>query len=602
MPSLSEIRQKYPMYNDMSDKDFADAFHQKYYSDIPVNDFYKKIEFAEQPQPQESSGITERQAAMGVGAAIKGAGAIPAMIADVPYYAATGAKELINIPLEAATGKRIPDMGIPSPSEKYNRTITKDYGFPEPTTPNERLAADVISGAATGGTMGLGTVATGVVRGAASGASSALAGGVAREVGANAWVQFLASMAGGFGPQMVENAVKSVGSKAASAISPSTSIAGKKLPIDSEGKIIEAMKPAREAFKKLSGEEKALWTKFNETVPVTSRVNPSAVSDMAKNVRSSILSNNVNLESEAMDGVKSALQKLSELVPKQAIDNATGLPIISKTTNQATLGKLIAVRQELSAASMGNAGAKKILDAFDDSLMQQADNLLASGDTEASKLLLSAISKTREKYKRFGTEIGSGQRKSFEQFITKDATSDTEAVKAFGSSTTSTVQAPQLIERMIKEGGDSARVNLGKSYFDRAIQNSMEYMEDGRTVINPMTLRKELANITEKGADAGGIGKEIRGMIYTKKELDEMKRFMEIIKDPKSMPDKIRESGRKIPLLDMIISDPKVIAGLKTKKQVYEYLNSGIIEAQDKFGVGTISTIEALKNFNTKGE
>lgn len=45
MASINEIREKYPQYNDMSDEDFAGAFHKKYYSDIPKNDFYKKIGF-----------------------------------------------------------------------------------------------------------------------------------------------------------------------------------------------------------------------------------------------------------------------------------------------------------------------------------------------------------------------------------------------------------------------------------------------------------------------------------------------------------------------------------------------------------------------------
>lgn len=41
--NIKEIRQKYPQYNDMSDTEFADAFHSKYYSDIPKEDFYKTL-------------------------------------------------------------------------------------------------------------------------------------------------------------------------------------------------------------------------------------------------------------------------------------------------------------------------------------------------------------------------------------------------------------------------------------------------------------------------------------------------------------------------------------------------------------------------------
>ena len=41
--TIQEIRQKYPMYNDMSDKDLADRLHAKYYSDLPKADVYKKV-------------------------------------------------------------------------------------------------------------------------------------------------------------------------------------------------------------------------------------------------------------------------------------------------------------------------------------------------------------------------------------------------------------------------------------------------------------------------------------------------------------------------------------------------------------------------------
>lgn len=53
MGSLKEIRNKYPQYNDMNDQEFADKFHDKFYSDIPKDQFYQKIGF-EQKKPTES--------------------------------------------------------------------------------------------------------------------------------------------------------------------------------------------------------------------------------------------------------------------------------------------------------------------------------------------------------------------------------------------------------------------------------------------------------------------------------------------------------------------------------------------------------------------
>ncbi|KQZ25853.1 hypothetical protein ASD50_20740 [Mesorhizobium sp. Root552] len=43
MASLAEIRAKYPQYEDMDDKAFADAFYQKFYSDIPRAEFDAKL-------------------------------------------------------------------------------------------------------------------------------------------------------------------------------------------------------------------------------------------------------------------------------------------------------------------------------------------------------------------------------------------------------------------------------------------------------------------------------------------------------------------------------------------------------------------------------
>jgi hypothetical protein len=57
MASISEIRARYPQYDDMSDEDLARALHGKYYSDMPYEDFTAKIGLGQGPtdagaQPQ----------------------------------------------------------------------------------------------------------------------------------------------------------------------------------------------------------------------------------------------------------------------------------------------------------------------------------------------------------------------------------------------------------------------------------------------------------------------------------------------------------------------------------------------------------------------
>lgn len=43
MATMDDIRQKYPQYADIPDLQLADALHQKFYADIPKQDFYKSI-------------------------------------------------------------------------------------------------------------------------------------------------------------------------------------------------------------------------------------------------------------------------------------------------------------------------------------------------------------------------------------------------------------------------------------------------------------------------------------------------------------------------------------------------------------------------------
>ena len=43
MPSLPEIRQQYPQYDDLSDEQLASSLHKQFYSDMPDREFRKTI-------------------------------------------------------------------------------------------------------------------------------------------------------------------------------------------------------------------------------------------------------------------------------------------------------------------------------------------------------------------------------------------------------------------------------------------------------------------------------------------------------------------------------------------------------------------------------
>lgn len=50
MPTMQEVREKYPQYKDLPDDKLAQGLHQKYYKDMPADQFNEKIGFKPQPK------------------------------------------------------------------------------------------------------------------------------------------------------------------------------------------------------------------------------------------------------------------------------------------------------------------------------------------------------------------------------------------------------------------------------------------------------------------------------------------------------------------------------------------------------------------------
>jgi len=73
MATLQELRSKYPEYNDMTDQQFADAFHTKFYNDLPKEVFYSKIGLESKTTPKTPAQAPD-SVAMGFGDIVYGAG------------------------------------------------------------------------------------------------------------------------------------------------------------------------------------------------------------------------------------------------------------------------------------------------------------------------------------------------------------------------------------------------------------------------------------------------------------------------------------------------------------------------------------------------
>lgn len=59
MASIKQLREQYPQYNDMSNDEFAKAFHKKFYSDIEFDDFSKRIGLAPEMAPAGNEIVEE---------------------------------------------------------------------------------------------------------------------------------------------------------------------------------------------------------------------------------------------------------------------------------------------------------------------------------------------------------------------------------------------------------------------------------------------------------------------------------------------------------------------------------------------------------------
>lgn len=100
MPSIAEIRQQYPQYQDMSDQQLADAMHKKFYSDMPQDDFYKRIGF----QSQQPS-VAEDVAKSGAAGVARGTADLVGMPGGVSDMFNTGAGWLLKKGFQLATGE-----------------------------------------------------------------------------------------------------------------------------------------------------------------------------------------------------------------------------------------------------------------------------------------------------------------------------------------------------------------------------------------------------------------------------------------------------------------------------------------------------------------
>jgi hypothetical protein len=184
MPTIAEVREKFPQYRDLSDQQLADALHNKFYADMPKEEFEQKVGLKSEPQTKRGYGETfARAAAQGLsfnladefaGARNAASTKIPEAVGPIPLRTLAG---IARTGFNAITGL---DPGAAKDYEQGRdefRTAVKEGAQQNPIT----STAGNVTGALAGAAMIPGAAATlplrarmavGALQGAGYGAAS----------------------------------------------------------------------------------------------------------------------------------------------------------------------------------------------------------------------------------------------------------------------------------------------------------------------------------------------------------------------------------------------------------------------------------------------
>lgn len=157
MPTMQEVRAKFPQYDDMSDADLAGALHKKFYSDMPLSEFQQKIGFTP-PDPLNVNAPPDRGLLGGINNLVGG-------VADAATQGLT-----FGFADELGAGVRAGARGITNLmqgkdadlSGNYDRALADNRGREKQFAAEHPVAAttaNVVGGLATGGPVAKAVVA-----------------------------------------------------------------------------------------------------------------------------------------------------------------------------------------------------------------------------------------------------------------------------------------------------------------------------------------------------------------------------------------------------------------------------------------------------------
>jgi len=202
MPTIAEIRQQYPQYDDLSDEQLAQGLHQKYYSDLPYEDFQQRIGMQTVPQepPRTAAEEMGRAASVHTGAALKGAGGLVLLPLDLATSIVNVAQRIMGpgrpyeVTMDDGTTRTVTPSDFATPGQRFRESVDAVFGAPE--TPTERMTTSVTR-ALGGAGAGIGTAIPVLAASPGAQAAGAVGGGSASQAAAEAGLGPVAQLAAG---------------------------------------------------------------------------------------------------------------------------------------------------------------------------------------------------------------------------------------------------------------------------------------------------------------------------------------------------------------------------------------------------------------------
>lgn len=386
MITVAEIRKKYPEYEDLSDEQLVNGLHSKYYSDIPIEEFYGKVGFSKQteepkqqtPTPQEApkpveepapemaadpeaammqnvetgktdyAGELGQQAKLTARAAIRGGGALAGMFGDA-----------LNSAINLVSQGMGSDYRLPMASDTINKLAD---AVAVPRNEQERVIASASDAVAS--VISSGGIKAGVDWLISKGVNQTIATSVAQELGKNLSRQApVAAAASAAGQQVVESTDNSkLGLAAGAAVALLGGRGAKATP--------KSVAVAKQEADTLYEQSKAFNLRFK---PVAGKL-------IDKRIAAALDEQTLPLKGEGMGSVREIVRSF-----RKELSNPEGVSL-------STFEKLRKDANNLIANAGGNSNQRNaayvIRNNIDEFMSNVSSKMIKSGDAEGIKALV----------------------------------------------------------------------------------------------------------------------------------------------------------------------------------------------------------------------